>query len=263
MQKNRLRNIAFLGCLSLSQTLSLALFFNLPLQAQPKSPQPSAATQDLNRMFSLDIQKTLNACTEQKLVNIAAGADGDGSVICGNGFRNSSVQFTNYMNTSSDFLAAGFLVGFLTAYKNDSSLTPPEKAQMLALFLTPSGKTFLRQMLEQELTESEIVVKGSTQSLSLLVNDIMQRSLPILKNQGRLENLLGTPNQYKLVVEKFCTSPGMSVAQAKTLMPGLSSIQLYSICIQESGIVVSIPKTQEAAINMRQAALRHSLSPWD
>lgn len=251
MQKNRLRNIASLGCF-LSQTLSLALFFNLPSQAQPKSLQASTAIQGLEQMFSLDIQNTLNACTEQKLVNIAAGADGDGSVICGNEFRNSPVKFTDYMNTSSDFLAAGFLVGFRTAYTSDSRLTQPEKAQMLALFLTPSGKTFLRQMLEQELTESQIVVKGSKRSLSLLVNDIMRRSLPVLE-KNRLENLLGTPNQYKLVVEKFCTSPGMSATQAKTLVPGLSSMQLYAICIQESKIVVSSPKSQEAAIKMRQA----------
>lgn len=251
MQKNRLRNFASLGCF-LSQTLSLALFLSVPSQAQ-LNPEASTTPQGLEGMFSLDIQKTLDACAEQKLVNIAAGADGDGSVICGNEFRNSPVQFTDYMNTSSDFLAAGFLVGFRTAYTSDSSLTPPEKAQMLDLFLTPSGKTFLRQMLEQELIESQIVLKGSTRSLSLLVNDIMWRSLPVLKNQNRLENLLGTPNQYKLVVEKFCTSPGISVAQAKTLVPGLSSMQLYAICIQESEMVISSPKSQQAAIKMRQA----------
>lgn len=250
MPKNRLRNLASLGCF-LSQVLSSALFLGEPSQAQPKPPH-STAPQGLVGMFSLDIQKTLNACAEQKLVNIAAGADGDGSVICGNEFRNSPVQFTDYINTSSDFLAAGFLVGFRSAYTSDSSLTPPEKAQMLALFLTSSGKTFLRQMLEQELAESQIVLKGSTRSLSLLVNDIMWRSLPVLKNQNQLENLLGTPNQYKLVVEKFCTSPGMPVAHAKTVSK-LSSVQLYAICIQEAGVGGS--PNQEVSIKMRQAVV--------
>jgi hypothetical protein len=98
-------------------------------------------------------------------------------------------------------------------YKNDSNLTPPQQAEMLALFSTYSGRTFIQQALEHNLIESNLVSKGSTRSLSLLVDSILQRSLPILKNSNSLENLFGTPNQYKLVVEKFCTLPGMSVTE--------------------------------------------------
>ncbi len=238
MQENRLRNIVIGSFLS---QIFLVLF--------SLSSQAATANQRLDGMFSLDIQQTLTVCAEQKLVNIAAGSDADGSVICGDGFRNSAVQFTDYMNTISDFLAAAFLVGFRTAYKNDSNLTPPQQAEMLALFSTSSGRTFIRQALEHNLIESNLVSKGSTRSLSLLVDSILQRSLPILKNSNSLENLFGTPNQYKLVVEKFCTLPGMSVTQAK-MVSKLNSIQLYAICIQESGTVVSSPN-QETAM-MRQ-----------
>lgn len=251
MQQNRLQNIV-ISCF-LSQ-ISLALF-SLPSQAQPKSSQPATTNQRLDQMFSLDIQQTLNVCAEQKLVNIAAGSDVDGSVICGDGFRNSAVQFTNYMNISSDFLAAAFLVGFRTAYKNDRNLTPQQQAEILALFSTPSGTTFIRQALEQNLVESNMISKGSTRSLSLLVNSILQRSLPILKNSNNLENLFGTPNQYKLVVEKFCTLPGISVPQAKMLSK-LNSIQLYAICIQESGTVVSSPNQETAMMRQTGAQMQ-------
>jgi len=205
MQKNYLRKIASLSCLSLSQMLSLALLFHpSPSQAQPKlASEIAKATQRLNQMFSADIQKTLNACSEQGMVNIAAGADQDGSVICTNGFRNSAVQFTDYMNTISDFMAAGFLAGFRTAYKANNSLKPPQKAQMLALFASPAGTKFVQQLLEQQLGESQLIAKDSPQSLSFLTNSIVQRSLPTLTNQDSLENLLGTPNQYNLVVDNF------------------------------------------------------------
>jgi hypothetical protein len=38
------------------------------------------------------------------------------------------------------------------------------------------------------------------------------------------------------VVDNFCTAPGMSVDQAQQQTPGLTSIQLYAICVQESGM---------------------------
>lgn len=229
--------IASVGCLSLIETLS-ALVFILPLQAQPKTPDSS---QRLSNMFSTDIRKTLSACSAQGRVNIAAGSAQNGSVICGDGSSTSSVQFNDYVNTLSDFLTASFLVGYRKAMKANPQLASESAT---SIWQTPTGKILLQQLLEKYLAQSQLLPQNSTQSVSLLVNNIIQRSLPTLQNPSNLENLLGTSNQYKLVVENFCTPPGKSVAQAQTLAPGLSSVQMYAICVKESGIVDEIPKAK-------------------
>lgn len=210
--------------------------FISPSQAQSKSP----SKQQINNMFSPDIRKTLGACSEQGKVNLAAGAAANGSVRCGDG-SNSAVKFTEYVNTLSDFITAGLLVDHRAVLKANPEV-PLETAT--AVWQQPTGKALLRQLLEQNLSQTQVV--SSPQSISLLVDNVVQRSLPILQDPASLENLFGTPSQYKLAVNNFCNPPGNSVAQAQTLVPGLSSIQLYAICLQESGVAAQqLPKAKK------------------
>ncbi|NJR40852.1 MAG: hypothetical protein HC781_20940 [Leptolyngbyaceae cyanobacterium CSU_1_4] len=51
-----------------------------------------------------------------------------------------------------------------------------------------------------------------------------------------MTTLVGTTEQYGQVVSNFCSTPGMSITQAQQTIPGLSSIQLYAVCVQESGL---------------------------
>jgi hypothetical protein len=231
-----MQKIISLVGLSLSQMLSLALLFHpLPSLAQAK-PKPQTPSTGWNNMFSPDIQSILNACTEQGMVDIAAGGDKDGSVICGNGFRDSSVKFNDFLNTFSDLMAGAFVVGMRTAYINDNKLTREQKAQMLAMFVSPSGTAMIQRLLEQQLANLPLLPKNSARSPAVLASNIVQRVVPILQNQNNFENFLGTPQQQQVVKEKFCTPPGMPISQAQKLVPGFSSIQLYAVCVQGSGV---------------------------
>lgn len=185
------------------------------------------------QMFSPEIQQVLGACAQQGKVNLAAGADTDGSVVCGDRSRTSPVQFNEYVNTLSDILAAGGLIGFRTALLSDPRVTP----QMISTALnTGQGSALLRRLLEQGFSGLNLVYQGSTESVSFLTDRVMQRFIPLLKTPNSLQNLLGTPSQYSQVVENFCNPPGMSIRQARALVPGLSSVQMYAICVQESGL---------------------------
>ncbi len=75
-------------------------------------------------MFSSDIQTTLNACAKQGGVNLAAGADRDGSIICGNGWRKSPIKFTTYVSTLTDLHSAAFLLAFRAGIKSNPGYKP-------------------------------------------------------------------------------------------------------------------------------------------
>ncbi|MEB3181034.1 MAG: hypothetical protein VKL59_18670 [Nostocaceae cyanobacterium] len=238
MQTNSWMKIISVVGLSLSQTLSLALLFHpLPSQAQPQpQPQTPRTSSGWDNMFSEDIQTILKACIDRGMVDIATGGDKDGSVICASGFRDSSVQFNDYLNTLSDLMAGAFVVGMRTAYINDNKLTREQKAQMLSMFVSPSGKAMIQKLLEQKLANLPLLPKNSARSPAVLASNIVERVVPVLQNQNNFENFLGTPEQQKLVKEKFCTPPGTSITEVQKLVPGFSSIQLYAVCIQGSGV---------------------------
>ncbi|MEB3336651.1 MAG: hypothetical protein VKJ46_04255 [Leptolyngbyaceae bacterium] len=230
----------------LAIALSLGIILEAPPAfAKPARPArslktetpPSAATQRLMQMFSSDIQQTLNACFNQGKVNLAAGADRDGSVICGDKSRNSPVTFSSYVNTLSDVLAAGGLIGFRTALKSDPTVNPTLIAAVLS---SSEGATLIRGTLKKGLATLNVVPRGSTASVNFLVDRVMQRLTPILQDPNNLNNLLGTPKQYTQVVENFCNPPGMSLSQIRVLVPGLKPVQVYSICVQESGLADEI-----------------------
>lgn len=210
------------------------LFIPVVAIAQPKPTPNSENIRRLSTMFSADIQQTLSACWEKGKVNLAAGASSNGTVVCGDGSENNNVKFNDYVDTLSDFFGASFLIGAKSALESNPQLSP----EMLAGFLkTPDGINSLRNALEVSLVSSQMLPKDSPESVKILVNNIIQRSQPILEDPKGLTNLLGSKQQYQDIVQKFCYSPGMSVNQALTEVTGLNSIQLYAICVKESGIV--------------------------
>jgi hypothetical protein len=241
---NQIQRLGGLLPTGIAMSLGMVLYA-LPSLAQPArpvrplrtTPPSSAANQRLMQMFSLEIQQTLNACSNQDGVNLAAGADRDESVICGDKSRNSPVTFNNYVNTLSDVLAAGGLIGFRTALKLDANVNPSQVAEVLS---SREGATLIRGTLQKELATLNLVPRGSTASINFLVDRVMQRLTPVLQDPSRLNNLLGTSTQYTQVVENFCNPPGMSLSQIRMLVPGLKPVQVYSICVQESGLADEI-----------------------
>lgn len=199
--------------------------------ADPPSPQRSSALQRLGQMFSPEIQSTIGACLEQGKVDVAAGPTNGGAVRCGDG-STASVPYAAYVNTVSDVLTASSLVGFRTVLQSNSGVSP----EMLRMFLnSPQGAVVLRQAVQSAITQSELLPATATESTNILADAVMTRLLPSLQDPTTLDTLLGTPEQYSQVVREFCTAPGMSVEQAKSRLP-LNELQLYAICIQESGV---------------------------
>lgn len=199
--------------------------------AEPPSPQRSSALQRLGQMFSPEIQSTIGACLEQGKVDVAAGATDGGAVRCGDG-STASVPYAAYVNTVSDVLTASSLVGFRAVLQSNSGVSPA----MLRMFLeSPQGAIVLRQAVQSAITQSELLPATATESTNILTDAVLTRLLPSLQDPTTLDTLLGTTEQYNQVVQEFCTAPGMSIEQAKSRLP-LNELQLYAICIQESGV---------------------------
>lgn len=231
-----LTSLGLLGVSSVAFTLR-----PLPAIAQ-SNPATASGMQRLAQMFSPDIQSTINACSEKGKVNLAAGASTNGAVICANGRPDPDVSFTEYVDTVSDVLAASSLVGFRTVMTTNPQVTPT----MLQAFLASSqGQETLYTAIESAITRSQLLPSDSTESTSILAGEVVSRLLPAVNDAGGLVNLLGTTEQYQQVVSQFCTPPGMSIESAQELVPDLNSVQLYAICIEESGV------TQDAAEQLR------------
>lgn len=226
-----------LGYCGLSQCLALGLVVAPVAAAEPGQVPESAAVERLLNMFSPEIQSTINACWESGKVNLAAGASQDGSVTCADGSRDSAVPFADYVDTVSDILTASSLVGFRTVIETNPRVSP----EALVTFLSnPEGAEMLRDVIETAIAQSQLLPVDSSESATYLADEVISRMLPAVQSTGGLVDLLGTPDQYNQVVSRFCMSPGMSVDQAQESIPGLSSVQLYAICIQESGVTEEI-----------------------
>lgn len=218
--------------------LSVLLTIALPLAATPSAPSaapeaplPESSSIDrLSNMFSPEIQNTLYACFEHGRANLALESP-DGLLVCADGTR-AAVTHAAYINTVSDVFTASAMVGFQVAMQLYPQITP----QMVTLFLeNPETVGVMRQMIETTVVQNAFLPEAATQSTAILVDAVMNRIQTILQDETYLPNLLGTPAQYEQVVTQFCTAPGMSVEEA-TAIVALDSIQLYAICIQESGL---------------------------
>jgi hypothetical protein len=222
-----------------------------PTQSAPEpsaSPAPqlrdSPGMQKLMSMFSEDIKATLNACRQQGGVNLAAGAQANGSVLCANGEAQANTPYDNYLTTVADVMAAMSLVGLKTVMASNPNVTP----EMMVTFLSsPNGSTMLRSGLQSAIARSQFLPTESTESIKILVEQVLGRLVPTMQSTNNLTQLVGTTEQYGQVVSSFCTTPGMSIAQAQQTIPGLSSIQLYAVCVQESGLAQEV----QQAVNRR------------
>ncbi|MDX2100465.1 MAG: hypothetical protein SFW36_22035, partial [Leptolyngbyaceae cyanobacterium bins.59] len=219
---------------------SLPLLAGLPVFAKP-APKPAAvasqAIQGLMKLFSPEIQTTIGACFDRGKVNLGAGADEDGSVICGDGFRESPVAYNTYVETYSNVLAASALVAMRTALKSNPQVRPELVIQAVN---SSYGQQRLRREMRKVITESELVASNSPQSVNYLTDSILERVRPYVKTSRTFNNLLGNPDQYSQVVRNFCIPPGMAIDAAQTLVPNLAPVQLYAICIQNSGLAEEI-----------------------
>jgi hypothetical protein len=235
----KLRFYLAVACVGLSQFLSLSLIHQ-PLPAVADAvvpPAQSAAAEQLLQMFSPQIQATINACAERGKVNLSAGATSDGSVTCADGSPNSAVTYADYLTTISDILAASVLVGVRAAMANDPRITP----EMVTAFLASSqGSSTLRGGIQAAIMQNQLLPADQPESVALLTDTVITRVTPTLQDPAGLDMLFGTSEQYSQVVDSFCTPPGMSVSQVQALLPDVSSIQLYAICVQESGITEEI-----------------------
>ncbi len=209
----------------------LGLFW--PHVAEAK-PALSPAEDRLGNMFSPDIQAMSKACEHQQGVNLAAGADKDGSVICGNGWRKSPVKYTAYLDFATHLLSASFLVGLKAGLQENPDFKPEAAA---TLFNSPEVIKSLREAVRAGILSSDMLTKGSTQSVTLLTDRVMQQTTPFLRDPARLNDLFGTKEEYSRIAQNFCTPPGMPFAQALRLAPKLLPAQIYAICLQEAGLV--------------------------
>jgi hypothetical protein len=213
-------------------------FSSLPAIAQLSPPsnlntlQNSPASQRLLEMFSTEIRNTIAACANQGKVDLTAGAGSNGAVICGDGTQ-SDISYTSYLNTISDILAASGLVGFRTVIEADPRVTPE---MLVMVFSTPEGTATFYNAIQSVIVQSQLLPANAEDSTALLANEVVGKLRNSLQSPANLEGLLGTAEQYAQVVDSFCTAPGMSVDQAQQQTPGLTPIQLYAICVQESGL---------------------------
>lgn len=234
-----------LGCCVAIATLAIPL----PGRAAEISPEKkNAAAVELSKMFSLEIRNTLNACTENGGVNLAKTDAQGGFVVCSDGNQKNKVPYKTYLSTFSDFVSAGFLVGFQAALDNDPQSKASSQA-LQALFQSESGQGLLKDVLTSALSNTQAVASGSRESLDILVQEVLTRTRPILQDSEALEKLLGNDAQYQQIVTKFCTDPGMSVTQAQAEIPGVSNLQLYASCIKASGLTEDIKQEENAETN--------------
>lgn len=225
--------LAFLSCSALALSL-----LQMPARAM-ESEVPAGSVDQVVEQLPSDTQTTLLACREQGGVDLIAGANSEGSVVCGDGIA-APIEYERYLTTISDFMTAGVLVGFRSAIEADPRITP---GLLVAILATPEGTTAIRGATETAIARSNLIT-STPESVSLLTDEVMNRLLPAFRATDNLETLLGTQEQYELVVQNFCSPPGLSLDQAQQSVPGLIPIQLYAICIQESGVINNLQQQQ-------------------
>ncbi|MBD1912895.1 MULTISPECIES: hypothetical protein [unclassified Leptolyngbya] len=201
------------------------------VQAPAGGPAVSQdSLQRLSSMFSPQIQTTVAACWEQGKVNLQT-TPVNGWVVCQDGSVVEGVTYNNYLSTVADVMAASTLVGLRTAMDADPRLTP----QVLATFVnTDQGSQLLQNIVQSAIVQGGLQPGDRLESAAVLTDAVVLRLVDNLQDPTRLNSLLGTPEQYTQTVGQFCASPGMDIAAAQQQI-GLDAIQLYAVCIEESG----------------------------
>ncbi|NJR38970.1 MAG: hypothetical protein HC781_09215 [Leptolyngbyaceae cyanobacterium CSU_1_4] len=174
--------------------------------ADPVQANSSPALQKLMMMFSTEIKTTLNACREQGGVDLAAGAQVDGSVLCANGEPKATIPYDNYLNTVSDVAAAVGLVGLKTVITGNPSVSP----EMMVTFLTsPNGIEALKNAVQTAIARSSLIPIASPESTTVLAEQII----------GRLHSSGNPANR-----SSSCISAGCRPSRIASTISGASSV---------------------------------------
>jgi len=224
-----------MACGSLSWSAALAA---TPPASSPRSASPTEVAQgsveDLNEMFSDEIQATVAACWEQGKVDLSAPAGLEDWVICGDGSIVEGITYESYLETVGDVMVASTLTGMQVAIAEEPRLTP----DMLAVFVTTEeGRQTMQSIVQSAILNSGLQLPDRPESVAVLSEWVATKLVENLNDPNRLDNLLGPADQYDRVVTEFCTAPGMSVEEALGIFPNHDAVQLYSVCIRESGLV--------------------------
>jgi len=188
--------------------------------------------QRLMQMFAPEIQSTLSACQGKGQVDLEAGAGASGEVVCGDGTAQPEIPFQSYVSMMTDVMAASTLLGMREQMAANSQLTPQTLSTLLN---TAEGRSFVQNTLQSGLVQTGIIAANSDAG-ARFTNQIVDKLLPTIQNTDYMQTLLGTEAEYSQVVQSFCTAPGMPIEQAQQTFPDLSTVQLFAICIQESGL---------------------------
>lgn len=220
-----------------SLSLTPALAATSPSSVTPSTSGTELAQDDsverLNEMFSDEIQETVAACWEQEKVDLSVGASPEGWVVCGDGSVMEGISYEDYLAIVGDVMVASTLAGMRVAIVEDPRLTP----EILASFVTTAeGQQMMQSIVQSAILESGLQLPDRPASAQILSEWVATGLIDNLSNPTRLDNLLGPTEQYPEVVDQFCTAPGMSVDEALQAFPQHDSIQLYSVCIEESGL---------------------------
>lgn len=202
-----------------------------PVSAPESNPTVSQESLErLNSMFSPQIQTTVAACWERGKVDLST-VPANGWVACQDGSTVEGVTYNSYLSTVADVMTASTLVGLRTAMDADPRLTP----QVLSMFVgTDQGSQLLQNIVQTAIVQSGLQPVDQTESAAVLTDAVVARLVNNLQDPARLDNLLGTPQQYTQAVNEFCMAPGMDVNTAQQQI-GLDTVQLYAVCIEESG----------------------------
>lgn len=210
--------------------------------SEPSIPTPQEATpmaqgsfDRLSQMFSPEIQTTVAACWDAGKVDFFAVSPATIPwVICGDGSFVQGVTYMDYLATVSELMAASTLIGMQSAIANDPRLTP----EIMAMFVvSEQGTQLLENVVQTAIVQSGLQPADQPSESGPLSQEVVSLLIENLSDPDRLSNLLGTPDQQPQVVAQFCTAPGMSIDAAKQQFPTLDSVQLFAICIHESGAV--------------------------
>jgi hypothetical protein len=204
------------------------------IEPSPNSRASSSSTsaEQVLEQLPPEMLSTLFVCRDQGGVDLAAGTNPEGLVICADG-SSAPVPYSQYLSTTSDFMTAGMLMGIRLAIDTDPRITP---GLFMTVFATSEGTTAIRGAAENAIVQSRMLTDDPA-SVALLTDEVMNRILPTFQATNHLETLFGTQEQYEIVVQNFCSDPGWTLEQAQQLVPGLMPIQLYAICMQASGAV--------------------------
>lgn len=193
--------------------------------------ESNPAIHRLSNMFAPEIRAVLNACAQHGQVDLAASRE-MATLVCGDGSTVADIVTSAYIDTVSDFLAASLLAGLHRTFQENPAVSP----LMLSSLTTDQGIGLLESILTYSLDRTQFLADHPHNSPEPLVSAVIEKLIPVFQTPQQFDMLLGDAAQTEQVIAEFCTAPGLSLEDAHTQFPDLSALQLYAICIDNSGL---------------------------